>query len=278
MSTMNISSQNIVGSCSLKCNLSYNYNDSNGVTATNKGHSIEIVTHSNSTNPPVLYNNIKYILQHAQIYYPSSFLYNGSKASAEILLEHTPVAGGNMLFISIPINTTGASTKGTTILTNIIDAISAGANAPGQNTNKIPDFNYNDIVPMKPFYTFTDTGNNNWICYGIKDAITIGSGELQILQKCTKPTADARSPTPSLFLNSQGPSSNTGAGGDIYIDCQPTGNSEEETNVTLNKTPSITSGVSSDMLMFALIFIVSTIVFFIVIMGSNKLLVMVTGE
>jgi len=275
---MNISSQNIVGSCSLKCNLSYNYNDSNGVTATNEGPYISVVTQSNSTNPPVVYNNIKYKLISALIYHPSAFLYNGSKASGEILLLHSPVAGGNMLIRSIPINTTGASTKGTTILTNIIDAISAGANAQGQNTNKIPDFNYNDIVPMKPFYTFTDTGNNNWICYGIKDAITIGASELQILEKCIKPLNETRSATPSLFLNSVGPSSDTGAGGDIYIDCQPTGNSEEETNVTLNKTPSITSGVSSDMLMFALIFIVSTIVFFIVIMGSNKLLVMATGE
>lgn len=272
MSTMNISSQNMAGSCTSKCMFSFNYSESNGVTAQNNGQNIRLTTQSNSTNPPVIYNNVKYNLVNASLFFPSSHLYNGSQASGELVLVHQPVAGGSLLLVSIPINTTGAATKGSTIVNNIIDAISSGANTSGQSTNKIPDFNYNNIVPMAPFYSYTEINNNIWVCYGIKNAITIDSSHLQTIKQCIKPNNETRKPGPSLFLNSEGPSSDTGAGGDIYIDCQPTGNSEEESNVQMNKTASITSGVPDYILLLVLIFIICTIVFFVIIMGSNKLL------
>jgi len=272
MTTMNISSQSMAGSCTSKCMFSFNYSESNGVTAQNNGQNILLTTQSNSTTPPVLYNNVKYNLVINSLIFPSSHLYNGSQASGELVLVHQPVAGGSYLIVSIPINTTGAASKATTIVNNIIDAISTGANTSGHSTNKIPDFNYNDIVPMAPFYSYTDENNWTWVCYGIKNAITIDTSHLRTIKKCVKPNTDTVKSGPSLFLNSEGPTSDTGVGGDIYIDCQPTGNSEEEENVQMNKTASITSGIPDYVFFFVLIFIISTIVFFVIIMGSNKLL------
>jgi carbonic anhydrase len=269
---MNISPQSMAGSCTSKCMFSFNYSESNGVTAQNNGQNIQLTIQSNSTTPPVLYNNVKYNLVNSQLRFPSSHLYNGSQASGELLLIHQPVAGGSYLIVSIPINTTGAASKATTIVNNIIDAISTGANTSGHSTNKIPDFNYNNVVPMAPFYSYTDEYNYTWVCYGIKNAITIDTSHLQTIKKCIKPNTDTFKSGPSLFLNSEGPSNNAGVGGDIYIDCQPTGNSEEEENVQMNKTASISSGVPDYVFFFVLIFIISTIVFFVIIMGSNKLL------
>ena len=278
MSTMNISSQNMAGSCTSKCMFSFNYSETNGVTARNNGTYIQLTTQSNSTTPPVIYNNVKYNLANASLSFPSNHLYNGSQASGELILVHQPVAGGSLLIVSIPINTTGAATKGSTIVNNVIDAISSGANTSGQSTNKIPDFNYNNIVPMSPFYSYTDVNNYVWVCYGIKNAITIDTSHLQTIKQCIKPSNETRKSGPSLFLNSEGPSSDTGAGGDIYIDCQPTGNSEEEENVQMNKTASISSGVPDYVFFFVLIFIISTIVFYVIIMGSNKLLTLASSN
>ena len=55
---MNISPQNISGTCSYKCAYSYNYQKSN-VTATNYGSTI-LLSYEVGTTPPVTFNNIKY--------------------------------------------------------------------------------------------------------------------------------------------------------------------------------------------------------------------------
>jgi len=231
--SMNISSSNVTGSCSFKCAFAFNYQESNGVTASNQGSGIKLNISYLASTSPVVYNDIKYNIVEAVIVSPSIHLFNGSTTDAELIIFHTPVNGsGQGLSIYIPIDTTGATSSASQILKNIIDAVSAGANASGQSTSQITDFTLNDIVPMAPFYTYTDSQNNN-IVYGIKNAISISSDSIQTLQKCII-FGGSIPAGPTLFINNAGPSSSVNTG-EIYIDCQPTGSSEEEENISTKK-------------------------------------------
>jgi hypothetical protein len=85
----------------------------------------------------------------------------------------------------------------------------------------------------------------NYIVFNISNAIPLNSSDFLKLNKIIKPFP---LPTPGqgLFYNSKGPntSGNAALGDGIYISCQPTGSSEEETDVTYNKSQ-ITYDLSS---------------------------------
>jgi hypothetical protein len=123
------------------------------------------------------------------------------------------------------------------------------------------------IVPNKPYYSYTDNGNNDWIVFGILDAIPLNSDTITTLQKIIKPY-----PIPmiggELFFNASGPNS-TKVGEGIYISCKPTGSSNEETAVEYTKnTPSYDFANILDNPVTKLIFqiIVGCILFIIVFM------------
>jgi hypothetical protein len=91
-----------------------------------------------------------------------------------------------------------------------------------------------DIVPSKPFYSYTSASDNtDFIVFDITNAIPLSSSTITTLQQIIKPFP---LPTPGgkLFFNSSGPNT-TKVGEGIYISCKPTGSSDEETAVTYNK-------------------------------------------
>jgi hypothetical protein len=239
MSTQNIdiSPQNISGRCDLKCAYNFKYSESNS-TATNLGVGISL-TYDNSSVPPVLFNNQKYTVSRILITNPSLHTFNGSQASAEITVEHIPVAGGPQLNVSIPITSSSESSTASNLITQIIQAVSTNAPSNGNSTNlNINGFTLQDIIPNKPFFTYTDSANNQWIVFGILQAIPLSSDTLNTLSQIIEPF-----PLPmagqSLFLNMSGPNSSGTVGDGIYISCKPTGSSEEETAVEYSKnTPS----------------------------------------
>ena len=74
----------------------------------------------------------------------------------------------------------------------------------------------------------------------------------------------------AVFYNKQGPSSSSNLDDGIYIDCQPTGNSEETTDVNLNKNTndlgSFTTSISSE----TLTLFISTICIIVIIILIYK--------
>jgi len=234
--SIDISNKNISGKCDLKCAYNFQYPESN-TTAKNQGIMINL-TYDNSKTPPVTYNNQKYTVSQISITSPSLHLFNGSTTDAEIFIQHTPVKGGPQLFVSIPIKSSSNSSDASNLLTEIIQ--STATNAPSQNesTNlSISGFTLDKIVPNKPYYSYTDRDNNDWIVFGILEAISLNSSTIKTLQKIIKPY-----PLPmtggKVFFNSSGPNS-TKVGEGIYISCKPTGSSSEETEVKYSKnTPS----------------------------------------
>jgi len=234
---INISTNNVRGKCDLKCSYNFKYPETN-ITAKNNGSMIALTCDENNTSP-VTYNNQKYNVSNILIVSPSIHVFNNSPASAEIIIEHTPTAGGPQFFVGIPIASSSESSDASNFITQIIDSVSNNAPAEGESTNiNISGFSLDKIVPNKPFYSYSTPGNGGeWVVFPIINAISVNRTTLTTLGQIIKPFP---LPTPGngLFFNSNGPNSGGAVGDGIYISCQPTGSSEEETAVSYSKNPS----------------------------------------
>ena len=277
---MNISPQNVVGTCNYKCAMSFDYPVSS-CSATNSGNYLTL-SYPNSTSP-VMFNKNKYNLAESFIYSPSLHSYNNMQADAEICIAHTPSEGGNQLYICIPISTNGTSNNASNILSEIIQAVSKGAPSQGGSVSQgINDFTLNDFIPMKEFYNYSASGRN-FVAFGAQNAIYVSQSNLTALKKLIQPFSGVAFPSgPSLFLNPDGPTKGAGVTSDnIYIDCQPTNASEEEINevVDLKADTNYDVGTTFTDILFNPIFLMFlfAFVFVIIIMLIHKGLVVLTG-
>ena len=277
--SIDISKKNVSGKCDLKCAYNFQYPESN-TTAKNQGVLINL-SYDNSKTPPVTYNTQKYTVAQVIISSPSLHLFNGATTDAEILIIHTPVKGGPELFVCIPIKSSSESSDASYLLKEIIDITGTNAPSEGESTNlSISGFTLDKIVPNKQYYSYTDQGTNDWIVFGILDAIPLNSATITTLQKIIKPY-----PVPmiggELFINTTGPNS-TKVGDGIYISCKPTGSSNEETTVEYTKnTPSYDFANILDNPVTKMIFqiIVGCILFIIVFIIFNYIYQFITtGE
>ncbi len=234
---INISRKNVQGKCDLKCSYNFKYSESNS-TAKNNGVMLSL-TYDNSRVSPVMYNNKKYTVSKIEITSPSIHIFNGSKTNAEICIEHTPVKGGPKLMVGIPIKSSSESSTASNLITQVIESVATNAPSQGDSTNlNLSGFTLENIIPKKPFYSYTESETTEWIVFDILEAIPLSSRTLSTLGKIIKPFPI---PTPgkTLFINSAGPNSGGNIGDGIYISCKPVGSSEEETAVEYTKnTPS----------------------------------------
>lgn len=241
---INISTNNVQGKCDLKCSYNFKYPETN-LTAKNNGTLISLTSDTNNTTP-VTYNNQKYNVSNVSIVTPSIHMFNNSPASAEIIIEHTPISGGQQFFVGIPITSSTESSDASNFITQIIESVATNAPAANETTNiNISGFTLDKIVPIKPFFSYSTPGNQGeWIVFPIINAIPLNSGTLATLGQIIQPFPI---PTPSngLFFNSNGPNTGGGMGDGIYISCQPTGSSEEEMSVSYNKNTSTAIDASS---------------------------------
>jgi carbonic anhydrase len=234
---INISNQNVQGKCDMKCSYSYKYAESN-LTARNNGVMIYL-NYNNNGASSVTYNNQKYNVSGFFIVSPSIHIFNGSQAPAEIIIQHIPVTGGPQLSVAIPITSSTESSTASFLLTQIIQSVSTNAPSQGDSTNlNVDSFSLQHIVPNKPFYSYTENSNTEWIVYGTLYAIPLNKSILNTLSQIIKPWP-LQMPGGSLFFNSSGPNAGVAIGDGIYIKCNPTGSSMEETEVEYSKnTPS----------------------------------------
>jgi len=239
---MNISPQKITGTCNYKCVFSFSYPISQS-SATNGGNYINLSY--NNTTPCVTFNNSTYVVDSINIYSPSLHLYNNSQVDGEIVINHIPTQGGNKLTICLPLSLNGTSNKATQIITAIVSAISSGAPSKGGTTNQgIDDFTLNDFLPMAQFYNYS-TESTDFVIFGLENAINISNTSLKALTSVIKPvTSVIFQQITTLFLNPSGPqkvtsnslvnSSAVTVDNNIYIDCQPTSESQEKIDVVTN--------------------------------------------
>ena len=220
---MNISPQNIAGTCESKCSYAFNYPTTNSTTVSNYGAYLQF-TYELSNTSPVLYNNKSYNVSSITLYSPSLHKYNSATANGEVVIRHSPVNGGNPLYVVIPLSTGGLTTGGSQVVSRVINAASKSAPSAGKNTNKgVGEFSLNSFIPMKQFYSYT-TSKLDCIVFDISNAIGISTDDLSIFKKIiTAAPSNPFTQSTSLFINTKGPTNSiTGGGSDIYIDCQPT--------------------------------------------------------
>jgi len=245
---INISTENVYGDCDLKCSYSYKYHQSN-LVATNNGVFISL-SYDKGTTSPVVYNARKYFVSKINIYSPSLHRFNDNNVNAELVIEHAPEIGGELLYVCIPIIASTNSSDASNVLTEIIKSVSNNAPNKNESTNlNISGFNLDTIVPKKPFFAYTGTQGltGQVIVFGNNYAIPLNQSVLTKLTNIIKPYPITISGG-SLFFNRKGPndvqfnSANSNSG--IYISCQPTGSSKEEIQVT-NKKNSINYNLES---------------------------------
>jgi carbonic anhydrase len=264
MTTMNISRQDIAGECNLKCDLRLNYSTSN-CSASNYGNMI-VLSYDNPTSAPVRYNNSDYNVQDVNIVSPSRHYFNGDQMPGEIFINHVSKNGSPGLTICIPIVEGSISSK---MIDDIVTQVSTGAANSGETTVVRTDYNLENIVPLKPFFNYT-ASNREWVVYGIVDAIKLNSGTIDTLKRLisAQPTI---TDSAKLYINVLGPNKSIGDG-QIYIDCQPTGSSEETENVESIKVPDINEFTLTDILKNPIVlFLLSGIIFYILIFGLNAI-------
>lgn len=239
---IDISNQNIAGDCSLKCQYNFTYQTSN-CSATNNGEYISLPYDSSNTST-VLYNTIKYNVSEIRLYTPSLHSYNGSTTDAEMIIYHTSSGGDNPVLVCVPIQQNGSANPATQMLSEIISTVASNAPHDGESCNiNLPNFNLNAFVPKQPFYSYTATlpynpcnGTNNFIVFGLKSAVPISIASLNSMKSIITQNKYSTKVGPLLFYNKDGPGSNI-MGDDIYIECNPTGESEEQTEFTEFKSP-----------------------------------------
>lgn len=228
---INISRKNVEGRCDLKC--AYNFNYTSGPIQASNGRNVIRFSFENRNTLPVTYNKKKYRTFLSGLHYPSQLLYNDQLADAEIFILHVSEDSTQMLAVYIPIKISNDTSSATTEITNIIRSISVSAPSPNQMVT-IPNINLQNIVPKKPFFSFSVNGVDA-IAFNMLDAISISNSNFETLKQIITPNPHRANMDPTfsgLFFNSSGPNTTTSLGDGIYISCNPTGNSTETEDVS----------------------------------------------
>jgi carbonic anhydrase len=237
---IDINLSKVSGKCDFKCKYSFKYNNS-ACVATNRGDYISL-SYDKSSSPPVLYNSVGYDVQEVRMYSPSLHSYAGSKTDAELVIVHMSNSGTIPLLVCIPIKTNNSNSTGAQIFSSIIETMSNNAPADGESTTvNIDNYNLSDLVPQKPYFSYTATEPYQ-PCSTIVDYVVFAplNASLDITQETldlfntfiTSNPYDVKTGT-EFFYNEKGSNVSTG-NGEIYIDCQPVGSSEETVNVVKN--------------------------------------------
>ena len=235
---IDISLSKITGKCDYKCSFSFQYNNSSCI-ATNRGDYLTL-SYDKSSSPPVLYNTAGYDVQEVRIYTPSLHSYNNSKNDGELIIVHTSNTGANPLLVCIPIKSNNTSSNSALFFKTVIDTVANSAPADGESTTvNIPKYNLTRIVPRKPFFSYSATepyqpcsASVEYIVYApLNASLDIMPDTLTKLQSIIKSNPYDIKTGPSLFFNEKGPSQGGADDGQIYIDCQPVGSSDETIDI-----------------------------------------------
>ena len=268
------SSPNIT-SCTLKCDLGFDYGDISDLKITNMGDYLLLI--STAANKPVTYNLSTYNVSEIRIYRQSVNKFNGQFSDGEIVIIHTSNEGKSDLYISVPIKKGNSSDVTTSVLSTILEQAKNGANTINEAVlMQEQDFvyNLNDFVPRKPFY-MAEVNNVNYIIFppSSNTYVYINISDFETLSTITTQKTYSITTNPQISYNAKGPS--LAKTDEIYIDCQPVGESDnKKTIVTDNGKPALSAAFNLKTF-FSNVFIqliLGSLVFVLFIIIVNKFL------
>jgi hypothetical protein len=245
--------------CIAKCIFWYNYSGSSSCNITNNVTQLSILYDGGGD---IMYNSDTYTPINVRIFSPSLHTYDGVQAEAELVLEHTSKSASMAgLLVCVPISTTAPRSNASVILESIIDNAPKDQNDPVSLS--LANFNMNGIIPSAPYYTYSgplpydacvpDTiyqyivfhpTNNGAL--GIDKPRLEKLGNLILYSNIAAVPASESTP---VFFNPKGTSQNGFNGEDqIYIQCQPAGESEETKVYKEPKSPFKKSGNNDELI------------------------------
>ena len=231
---------NITGSiadkCTLKCSYIFGY-PLTDLTVENKGDYLRFGPDPQQ-NPPVNYNNEKYMVQEIRLYQPSLHTWGGQHTTAELIVVHTNITTGTGLLTCVPVSAGAAITPGSDVLSSLLSRASDSAPNKGGNAGvvKLPTFTCGKFVPYsQPFYSYVGTlpyepcsGVYNYVVFWDDSAIGVDSATAsKISHVISKNSYSTKENPGGLFYNPTGAVNSEVSGDGIYIECQPTGEDGE---------------------------------------------------
>lgn len=253
ISPINISKENVVTECNIKCSLVTNYNPST-VNVHNKGDYLSLDYEENgssSNNFHIKFNSIKMNISEIRVYFPSIHKYSGYGADGELLIVHQ--GNGSNCVVSIPIIGKKSSTTGEKTLLTIFENVKS--NIPNKNEStslNISNFNVSNILPLRvPYYYYQGqmifapcTQNYNYIVFDKNDyAIHIDIDlirQMKAMFKQSNESVSKMKDLKTLSYNKHGASDvDTNGDDDIYIECKPvnlTGDVEDVQDIEESRT------------------------------------------
>jgi hypothetical protein len=224
-----------------------------------------------------------------RIFSPSLHTYDGVQAQAEMIVEHTSKTGSmSGLLVCIPISNTAARTNASVMLEEIIKNAPKLPNVAESLT--LSNFNMNSIIPSAPYYTYSgplpydacapDTIYQYVVFHPSSNgALAIDDTYVEMLRETiffsniSSVTASTQTP---IFFNPKGTTQNGFNGEDqIYIQCQPAGESEETEIYKDPVAPGLNLGGGKDETVKVIMYIILGALF---IIGSYLLLNFITKE
>ena len=205
----------------------------------NKGKYLQIdVTKTGNT---VFFNNARYNVKEVRLYQPSLHTYNSKHATGELIIHH--VSAGNNLLVCIPLNVVaqGAS-KSARFFSQFLPF--APQKSGESSAPNVSNWGLDNVIPVGAYYFYQGTapyppctGTYNFIVFDLTSAAFMGLDSAQhmlaVVEKNTLPVHG--SPQNGLYYNKSGTGSLTT---DIYIDCQPVGDDDDEDEEPYPITPS----------------------------------------
>jgi len=247
-SPINISSSDGIPTCNETCEFTFKYSDSacvvRKITLSGGFQCLLVPYESGNASTSVKHKGITYVPVWCGIFNSSFHEFDDEKSSGELLIAHGGSGGdgaGKTLIVSIPISVTeGDMNEPGKIIDTIIKAVPNEVTPSTDSSSstyevKFPTgnnlFNLSNIIPSKePFYTYignffysTASETINYIVFPKSVACTISAETASTLNKRVSPI---RPPTTSMPVNSVSVNSkgaNARKSGEIYIECNPTG-------------------------------------------------------
>jgi carbonic anhydrase len=231
--------------CNLKCAFQYDYAPTL-LTIENMGKYLLLKVDEVSV-PPVIFNDDFYNIQEVRLYNESIHGFgteaDEKKGDAELVIIHTSRNNTKKLMVCVPIiKSTTTTDDSAMFLDYILAEVKRTAPAKGQETiYKNTTFTLNKFIPSKPFYSYNGSlpwnessaiGDEkyNYVVFDRKDSITMSLNSYNAMKKIITDEHKIKAVPMTnneggVFYNPDGPKPpNTG---EIYIDCQPTGDDGE---------------------------------------------------